>query len=506
VKHALLRRFGTALEVSRDGRVPLSARAYGLLTREMTYTHVTRLYGAAAVDPITGDRRRVVAESVALFRHDPAGKLVCGAGYTDRVYHTLTRDGFAVDYLDITPGRPGPPRLLADWPRLLKRYQFRVAQRAIMEAVAARIDRGLGGVVQVPPGVGKSHLFSAYGLLYPKARIAITAPDIDNCQKTQAHMMASLPSVGMVGGGQQEQRRVTVYTLGSLHRCPDDVDLLLVDEAHKYMAERASAVLGAVAHRALRVAFTATPRGRIDGADAKMECLFGPVVYQMTWPEAQALGLIVPIEVRWIDGESDSNPCGTHSGIFKKKYGVWRNQDRNGRIAAVARTHPDDQVLIMVASIEHAVHLKKLLPEFELCYGTHDVDRFKKYEREGLIGADFVPVDPVRRELLRLDFEAGTLKKVIATDVWSTGVSFEALAVLIRGDARSSPILDEQIPGRVSRIHGPSGKAAGILYDCSDEFDRGLQLGAMARGRNYKERGWTQRKIGRPVQGLLFSG
>jgi superfamily II DNA or RNA helicase len=473
----------------------------------MVYNHVLHLYGEAARDHATGDRQRIQVEPRALYRFDGRGKLVCGSGYLDRVYTILKRAGFAIDFQDITPMGPRPRALEADWLRVMKRYEFRIKQWEILDAVARRIAKSLGGVVQVPPGVGKSYLFAAYGLLYPQARIAITAPDIDNCRKTHAHMLKYLPSVGIVGGGARQHRRVTVYTLGSLHHCDDDVDLLLVDEAHKYMAEKASGVLGRAAPRAVRVAFTATPEGRMDGGDAKMECLFGPVIYKMTWQEATELALIVPIEVRWLPVElpfDQASPAAGHQGVFKKKFGIWTNTFRNRVIATAARLHEDDQVLIMVASIEHAVHIRKQLPEFELCYGNHDEAKFAKYEKGGHITEGFIPVDPERREQMRQAFEAGTLKKVIATDIWSTGVSFDSLGVMIRADARTSTILNEQIPGRVSRTHTPSGKSVGILYDLDDRWDRGFQMGGMGRARDYREKGWQQIREPTSRQGFLF--
>jgi superfamily II DNA or RNA helicase len=490
-RHAVIRRYGPLLDVSVDGRQPLDGGAHALLAQQLEYTHVEQLYGVDAIDGETGERQRVRLEPRRLYRYDPRGRLMCGAGYAPRVYRTLQKAGYQVQYTDLTEYHA--EALAPDWPRLRRHFSFRPKQEEIVAAVAAQVGHRLGGVVQVPPGVGKSFLFAAYGLLYPQAKIGITAPDIDNCSKTHIHMLNYLPNVGMVGGGQHQQRRVTVYTGGSLHHCPEDVDILFVDEAHRYMAARKSEVLGRVAPRALRYAFTATPEGRTDGGDARMEGLFGPLTYRMTWPEATTLGLVVPIEVRWLNIEMDKNPCKDLEGVQKKKVGIWRNKVRNQRIAAAARTFDaDDQVLIMVATIEHAVHLRSFLPEFQLCYATHDVDKFEKYAAGGLVEADFAPMTPERREQLRLDFECGEVQKVIATDVWATGVSFDQLAVLIRADARRSTILDEQIPGRVSRTHAPSGKAVGILIDCNDRFDHGLHTGSTARKHNYLERGWAQ--------------
>lgn len=97
-----------------------------------------------------------------------------------------------------------------------------------------------------------------------------------------------------------------------------------------------------------------------------------------------------------------------------------------------------------------------------------------------------------RRDRMQLEFEEGTLKKVIATDVWSTGVDFPQLSVLIRADARSSEIIDIQAPGRVVRRHDASGKEYGLVVDLMDHFDPTFLRRSQQRRRNYKAQGWEQ--------------
>jgi ERCC4-related helicase len=97
---------------------------------------------------------------------------------------------------------------------------------------------------------------------------------------------------------------------------------------------------------------------------------------------------------------------------------------------------------------------------------------------------------PTRQIALTQDFEAGRLKKVIATPVWNVGVSFNQLAVLIRADAGSSAISDIQIPGRVSRIS--ADKAYGVIHDYRDEFDSSFAHRARGRAKIYESNGWAQ--------------
>jgi superfamily II DNA or RNA helicase len=94
------------------------------------------------------------------------------------------------------------------------------------------------------------------------------------------------------------------------------------------------------------------------------------------------------------------------------------------------------------------------------------------------------------------DFESGKLKKVIATDVWSTGVDFPQLSVLVRADARSSEIIDIQAPGRVVRRHDASGKQYGMVIDFMDHFDGTFLRRSHDRRRSYNRQGWEQNNPG----------
>lgn len=522
---ALLKRSGPLLEISRDGDEPLPHGALLRLLPELEYDHTTLLFGMEARDRHSGERRGARVDRVRLYQFDAHGRLVTGSGYLDRVYRFLVDAGHQVGWVDATPASPRPDVFVPRPERLARHPEFsarpgdrehvariraggppadpedgeavaiarRVVQGEFLDVVVRRAAKGMGSVCQLPPGSGKSFAIACLSMLLPKARIVLAVPDVDNFNKSWRHLTRYMADVGRLGDGHKDHRRVTVCTFGSLHHVDDDVDLVVVDEAHKAAAADASDKLGVVAPRAVRVGLTATPEGRMDGADGKLECLFGPVAYRMTWPEATALGLVVPIAVRWLSMDLPHNPAAGHQGVFRKKFGIWRNRDRNARIAAAARQIPDgDQALIMVSTIEHAVHLGKLLPGYQLVYGSHDLEQFERYADADLLADGFEPVTRERREQHRLAFEAEDLKRVIATDVWSTGVSFDALPHLIRADARASTILDEQIPGRVSRAHSASGKRSGELFDCLDEFDRGFASAARSRSKNYRSKGWSE--------------
>jgi superfamily II DNA or RNA helicase len=228
-----------------------------------------------------------------------------------------------------------------------------------------------------------------------------------------------------------------------------------------------------------------------------LEPLFGPMVFELTYQQAVDLGLVVPIRVTWLPIRMTFNPVERYSNrVAKKRYGVWTNIERNRIIANAVKEYPEThQILILVETIEHAVNLGALLPDFTLVYGAMFPSDCTKYKARKLLPADYKPLTDYDKHTLRNKFESGELKRVIATDVWATGVDFEQLNVLVRADDRDSDIVDVQGPGRVSRIYvSPEGakKEFGEVIDCMDTFDPTFYRKSMGRRNSYKLLGWEQ--------------
>jgi superfamily II DNA or RNA helicase len=234
----------------------------------------------------------------------------------------------------------------------------------------------------------------------------------------------------------------------------------------------------------------------MDRADRQLELYFGPTIFKLAYQDAQELGLVVPIKVRWLHVNTPTNPCEGLQGVRKTEHGIWKNQARNQVIARDIRENfPDvesDQILILVSTVTHAIQLWQLLPEFSLCFSTQNADDIRKYKRQGLLPANFRDVTPSVREDYRKRFVSGELRRVIATDVWATGVDFRGLSVLYRADARSSEIKSTQAPGRVARTCPEKNKTEGHLIDCYDFFDKGFRRKSDERRRIYETLGWQQ--------------
>ena len=340
-------------------------------------------------------------------------------------------------------------------------------------------------------------MFEAICHLYPRARIDIVVKPQDVAGRIVRQLSKTIPNVGQVGGGSKYYGdRVTVYTAGSCHHADGRADFLLADEIHQLMATETSRAMAEAWRFTRNFGFTGTPDGRMDGADAQIELFFGRQIFHISYPEAVSLGLVVPIHVRWLPIRLDHNPAADKDGVVKMRWGIWRNDARNRLVAEDIRaTYPDQntQILILTATVEHAIMLWQFLPEFALCYGSSiEPDDIERYKRNNYLPQNFVPTTPERRDAMRQAFETGALKRVIATDVWSTGVSFDQLQVLYRVDARESANMDAQGPARVSRISPATGKEIGEVVDCYDAFDKGFKRKSESRKRHYAALGWSQ--------------
>jgi superfamily II DNA or RNA helicase len=488
MQNIVIRVSGNAIDISHDGKGALSEEVRNLLEPQLQYKHMKMVRGTDRWDK-SGVSSRVKVEQRAMYTYDKYSRMVCGAGFISKVNNLLTKAGYKVEIVDINSEHPRTDRFALDWDNVVNNFKFRERQEEVLVKVASNYR----GVVSAPTGFGKSFQYKAMCLLFSKARIIITTKRVDIVESIKLDLSTVIPNIGQIGGGIHKPSRITIVTADSLHKVdPEDVDIVIGEEVHELAADSYAVQLSRF-KRARMYGFTATPTGRMDNADIRIESLFGPIVFNMSYPEAVKLGLVVPIKVKWIPVRGD-NPASGMVDIPKKRWGLWRNEYRNQLIASAAREFDEDeQVLIMVTTFEHAVYLRQHLPEFTLCYAERGDDAdFNRYLKNGMLPPDEPVMTSKRRQELRKDFTSGKLKKVIATDVWSTGVSFNGLAVMIRADARGSEIMDSQIPGRVSRLDKANNKAEGLVIDCGDEFDNGFRLAANKRKKNYIAKGWEQ--------------
>lgn len=492
---ACVKQCGPFIQVSADGVVPLPPQITSALERPLFYNHVVFHFGAGQYSPDSGARHGVTTQPRRLFQYDSNGHFVCQKGFYPKIRSILVQHGFTVDYIDLD--EPKDERIYqANWDRIFERFELRPRQ----DECLAQIDMHNYGIIDAPPAFGKTHIMGMVCSMYPRAKIDIVTKRKDVVARIRGLLTKWVPSVGQVGGGLKKEGRVTVYTADSLQHSNFTADILLADECHELMTDRLAEQLGRY-WTSRNYGFSATTDCRLDNAHYRMEGLFGPKIFEMSQQEAEALGLVSPVFVQWFDVNPGCNPAqNIKSLVARKRNGIWRNQWRNQVIAEASRSFVEsgNQVLILVDTVDHALHLRKLLPEATLCYseGTWSTseDRAEKrefYIRHGLLADDEVMTTALRNTL-RQQFETRQLMLVIATGVWAVGVSFDSLNVLVRADGGASETANIQLPGRVCRVDPASGKECGIVLDFNDIWDPGFRDRSGERRLDYNKRGWTQ--------------
>jgi len=485
-------RCGNVMTLARADGMPLDLNFVNSLTKDLKYDHVEQVHGAAQRNPVTGQRQFFKTTEYKLYRYEH-GKLIVLSGYLARIAARLKKLGVKVKFVDSPPRRKRPNCYTPKWENLKGRIEFRARQEELLQIIA----KSSCGIIKAVTGFGKTTSIGALALLFPDAKIHVVTKSVDVAERIVKSLKRFIPSVGFVGDGSKQWERVTVITAGSLAHSDGDADFLFCDEVHQLATINFSTSLAERYRHSRNFGLSATPYARMDNAHAVLEPLFGPMIFELTYQNAVELGLVVPIRVTWLPIRMTFNPVERYSNrVAKKRHGVWTNVERNRIIADAVRAYPvEHQILILVETIEHAVNLGHLLPEYTLVYSLMSPSDCAAYKKRGLLPQDYKPLNDHDKHKRRDQFEAGKLRKVIATDVWATGVDFEQLNVLVRADDRDSDIVDVQGPGRVSRIYvSPDGvkKEFGEVIDCMDVFDSTFYRKSMGRRNSYKLLGWEQ--------------
>jgi len=365
-------------------------------------------------------------------------------------------------------------------------------------ALVANLDCG---IIETTTGWGKSFLIALICKMYPTLNIVVTTSSASVVGTLYEYLNKQMPTeVGYLygKGNTSHGKRVVVTTLKSLPNIdPEKVHLLLCDECHNVGANVAGAEIAKFCF-ARRFGFTASPV-RNDGSRIVMEALFGPVILKMTYQESVDAGMVVPMKYHIIPCPNGPNVCnkpGTPEDILKR-FGYWCNKSRNTLIQQIVydlKEIMQGQILIMVASLEHAIQLHMLLPWFKVAhYGATDLDTMgAKFSKDRYPNLDMKQYKMTQKQLdiMRGAFAKGTLRYIIATTVFRQGVNFPKLEVLIRADGTVSSVDGIQIPGRLSRLD--EGKDCAYLIDMGDEFSQWSHRRALAREETYKQQEWQK--------------
>lgn len=367
----------------------------------------------------------------------------------------------------------------------VKDIEFRTGQEDIIKTIL----KNHRGVINAPTAIGKTFIIELLCGLYQDLKILIITSRMSVLMDIIKRVSKRNPDKSVCGVYTNNpfypEADITVCSAKSLNKIDDDwPDLVLFDEVHGAAAPNISSVLSKFTKPRM-FGFSASPTGRCDNADIIVETIFGPTICNISYQEAVENETVSPIEV-WMLPVEGAEVIRTQP-TSKDRWNIWRNRTRNDKIKeAVDYIGEEDQILILVSTVEHAFYLRSMLKDFTVIYGGLTDKQRSKFSSLGICSKDEPLV--LDKESIKEEFRDGKLKRVISTFTWKEGVDLPDLKYLIRGDGTKGPIPATQIGGRLSRK--TDEKYKGVVIDFMDKFGNSYLRRSKNRLLNYQKKGW----------------
>lgn len=353
----------------------------------------------------------------------------------------LERKGYVVQLEDLRKAFPQP--------RFELMHGFRFNQEQLLKDF---LSKDMSGLLGAPTRYGKSTLIKNTLRAYTGLTTVVTAPGADLVKQLYEDIKVDLPQrdVKLIGAGSRVRypsEDITVISMDSMDKADfGRTELLLIDEPHAAVTDSRLPILNAF-QKARRLGFGATLKGRFDGKDALITGLIGPVLAERTYREAVAEGAICPLRVYLL-----------RIPIHKRSINTGWNRNQaykhllyeSGRMAKVANRIckeliPDEwQTLLFIKNEKQAdLYLDEIGQE-----GT--IAMAKK-------------LTPKQREEVMERMRSDNIKRCIASDIYSQGVTFNHVRVMINLSGGGNNTTTIQKPGRLAEVR--EGKKAGIIVD-----------------------------------------
>lgn len=342
--------------------------------------------------------------------------------------------------------------------------------------------------------LGKTYLIQRLCRCFnnPDTRIVICTPGVGLVDAYARGLRSYLGpaargTIGVCKGGSGFMtQRIIISTPESLGRIPaESIYMLLFDEVHKAGAfetiKRLTKFMWARMY-----GLSASPDGRTDGGNRAIEAVFGPIVENVTYREGVEEGYIPDVDTRFYLAPMSN--ISTTETLQQEQALIIHNVTRNRLIRDVClhwdhKFRQEDngaepQIIIVVDKAEHAVVLRRLLPDYTAIFKSIKPGPKKRLLDEGYLPEEMVPVS--EREALKLQqgLELGLIRKAIIISSMGTGVDTKKLDVIVRADGGKSPVSITQYRGRVMRGH------RGVYIDFMDQGFPRYERAAMARYRD----------------------
>ncbi|AGA25477.1 DEAD/DEAH box helicase [Singulisphaera acidiphila] len=379
---------------------------------------------------------------------------------------------------------------LTPWPLRITKEAFPHQS----EGVKAWWDGGrLGrGVIVLPTGTGKTHVANLAIEIAKRPALVVT-PTIDLMNQWYDELtMAFATEVGLLGGGYNDIKPLTVTTYDSAYinmaRIGNKFGLIVFDECHHLPGPTYG--MAAIASMApWRLGLTATPE-RADNAHTQLDYLIGPIVYrrEITQLRGQYLAdyRVETVYVNLSDAErNEYESCREvyrgflqDNGIDMRRPNAWgqflfvAHRSSEGRQAYLAYRRQRDLALAAPAKLELLGRLLDRHNGDRVIIFTHDNATVYKIARQFLVPVITHQTKTKERRDILLQFNAGTYPIVATSRVLNEGVNVPeaSVAIILSG----SGSVREHVQ-RLGRILRKSGDKEALLYEVisrgtSEEF------------------------------------
>ncbi len=317
--------------------------------------------------------------------------------------------------------------------------------------------------------VHNTHLIARTIDVFPGLKTAVVIPGQDLGYQMRDDLVGLIArDISVLGFGSRKKYQgpdVTVCSIDSMDKLDPDTRLVLVDEVHtlvtgdlpwpssidapeleKAAQEKDGRLLHFLKFDKARIyGFGATTAGRFDKRDRLIEGAIGPILASISYAEARDQGSVAPIVVFMCEVPYDTNNVDGRNRDRAYRSVLWESDYIGRLIQAMCRNviPPDWQTLMFIQNESSAKFLADYLPEAPVAMAK----LLKKNDREALMNR------MARNELMRC----------FASNIYSQGVTFQDLRVVINlagGGASTSAV---QKPGRVAQVR--PGKRCGVVID-----------------------------------------
>lgn len=402
------------------------------LLETLTYQHKNMEFNG-------GPNAEVTKSTVQLYARDDKNeqRFITYQGFKDDLVAWCAKRNHPVTLVDERVVLPPPQLALAGG--------FRGTQRRMFLEL---LRHQRSGLLKAPTRFGKTKFLVNCCRVWPGQKTVLAAPGVDLLGQLVGELKEQMPDREVLGifTGSRNSRvsdDITVCSLDSLGKTDTEgTKLLLVDEPHAAVSPSRLEVLQRFDNARI-YGFGATVSGRFDNADKIIHGVFGPVLVEKTFQEAVQEGAICPIRVYLIRMPIPHQSFYNRNQAYRSM--IYASVGFNRMVLQICRNQiPEDwQTVVFVDEKKQAGLVSELVRDAAVAVASD----LGAQERRDLFGK----------------MVANEIKRCVATDIFSTGVTFPDLRVVVNACGGGGSITGTQKPGRLAQMR--PGKKRGYLVD-----------------------------------------